>query len=108
VLLLAFVYSVTGAIGPSYVVDWNAAMDECDDRGVLTPLYIGRGVGLHEGDRHYSLDFGFVTTDQFYPTIAVMAADILDTPRSPSRLSCLVLVGFLLDRLLLLGQIYGW
>jgi hypothetical protein len=102
-VLLVFVYSVTGAVAPSYVVDWNAAMDERDDRGVLTPLYIGRGVGLHEGDRRYRLDSDFVTTDQFYPTLAKMAGDILETPSSPDRLPRLVLIGFLLGRLLLVG-----
>jgi hypothetical protein len=79
VLLLVFVCSVTGAVTPSYEVDWNETMDECDDRGVPTPLYIGRGVGLHEGNRRYKLDSMFVTTDQFYPIIVVIAANILDT-----------------------------
>jgi hypothetical protein len=54
-------------------------MDKRDDRGVPTPLYIGRGVGLHEGDRRYRLDSMFITTDQLYPTIVVMAADTLNT-----------------------------
>jgi hypothetical protein len=76
---LVFVWLVTGAVAPSYVVDWNAAMNERGDRGVPSPLYIGRGIGLHEGDRCCRLDSGFVTTNQFYPTIAKMVGDILDT-----------------------------
>jgi hypothetical protein len=79
VLFLVFVCSVTRAVTPSYEVDWNEAMDKRDDRGVPTPLYIGRGVGLHEGDRRYRLDSMFITTDQLYPTIVVMAADTLNT-----------------------------
>jgi hypothetical protein len=79
VLLLVFVCSVIEAITPSYEVDWNEVMDERDDRRVSTPLYIGSGVGLHEGNRRYKLDSMFVTTDQFYPTIVMIATDTLDT-----------------------------
>jgi hypothetical protein len=46
--LLVFVCSVTGVVAPSYEVDWNDRWCHGgrDDRGVLTPLYIGKGVGL--------------------------------------------------------------
>jgi hypothetical protein len=50
-----------------------------DDRRVLMPLYIGRGVGLQQGRSMLQIGFEFITTNQFYPTIAVMAVDILDT-----------------------------
>jgi hypothetical protein len=54
-----FICLVTGAVAPTYEVNWICVWCHGgrDDRGVLTPPYIGRGVGLQRGRSTQQIGF---------------------------------------------------
>ena len=107
--LLVFVYSIIGAVAPSYEVDWNG---ECCrsghvNHGVLSLLYIGRGIGLQRGQSMLQIRFlvcynrrilsyhGY-DGGRYLRYVVIFKLVVAPSPRGlPPRSS-------------LMGQIYGW